>query len=291
MMFVFKYMLFGAVLCLSLQTQAQLFKKEKDADELYNEAVQETKQQHYQKAIQLSQQALAKRSNFTDQELLLGRLYLLTGNYELARKYVKKVLEKDPLYKDAYLYAINIEISDKRYEEAACYVDEALYHFAGDRDLMLKKLAILDVAQNFYQGGVYANALLEKNSGDTIVQKAYTGHYLLAGHYYQVKGNSLLAQQNYEKALMLNPENREAKDAITSMYIRSGSYTRAIEQVNAELVANPGSYELMMRKLGLLQDTHDYAEALNMLQVILKRYPNDGKARGMETSLRMEAAA
>ncbi|SEV93075.1 outer membrane protein, YaiO family [Chitinophaga sp. YR573] len=291
MMSVFKYMLFGAVLCLSLQTQAQLFKKEKDADELYNEAVQETKQQHYQKAIQLSQQALAKRSNFTDQELLLGRLYLLTGNYELARKYVKKVLEKDPLYKDAYLYAINIEISDKRYEEAECYVDEALYHFAGDRDLMLKKLAVLDVAQNFYQGGVYANALLEKNSGDTTVQKAYTGHFLLAGHYYQARGNSLLAQQNYEKALMLNPENREAKDAITGMYIRSGSYTRAIEQVNAELAANPGSYDLMMRKLGLLQDTHDYAEALNMLQVILKRYPNDGKARGMETSLRMEAAA
>jgi YaiO family outer membrane protein len=90
---------------------------------------------------------------------------------------------------------------------------------------------------------------------------------------------------------MLNPGNTEAKDAITNMYIRSGSYTRAIEQVNAELVANPGSYDLMMRKLGLLQETHDYAEALNMLQVILKRYPDDAKARGMETSLRMEAAA
>jgi YaiO family outer membrane protein len=286
-----KYILFGALLCLSLQTQAQLFKKGKDADDLYNEAVQETKQQHYQKAIELSKQALDKRSDFIDQELLLGRLYLLTGNYELARKYVKVVLAKNPLYRDAYLYAINIEISDKRYEEAECYVDEALYHFAGDRDLMLKKLAVLDVAQNFYQGGVYANALLEKYSGDTAVQKAYTGHYLLAGRYYQVRGNSLMAQQNYEKALMLNPDNREAKDAITGMYIRSGSYTRAIEQVNAELSANPGSYDLMMRKLGLLQDTHDYAEALNMLELILKRYPGDAKARNMETPLRMEAAA
>jgi len=291
MMSVFKYILFGAVLCLSLQTKAQLFKKGKDADDLYNEALQETKQQHYQKAIQLSQQALEKRSDFTDQELLLGRLYLLTHNYELARKYVKKVLEKDPLYRDAYLYAINIEISDKKYEEAACYVDEALYHFAGDKDLMLKKLAVLDVAQNFFQGGEYANSLLEKYSGDTTVQKAYTGHFVLAGHYYQVRGNDLLAQQYYEKALMLSPGNTEAKDAITGMYIRSGSYTKAIEQVNAELAANPGSYDLMMRKLGLLQDIHDYAEALNMLQLILKRYPNDGKARSMETSLRMEAAA
>ncbi|SFD03488.1 outer membrane protein, YaiO family [Chitinophaga sp. CF118] len=291
MMFVFKYILVVSVLCFSLQTQAQLFKKGKDADDLYNEAVKETNLQHYQKAIQLSKEALNRRADFTDQELLLGKLYLLTGNKAMARKYVKKVLEKDPLYRDAYLHATNIEISDKKYEEAECYVDEGLYHFPGDKDLMLKKLAILDVAENFYQGGIYANALLDKFASDTTIQKAYTGHYLLAGHYYQVRGNDLLSQQNYEKALILNPGNTEAKDAITSMYIRSGSYTKAIERVNAGLAGNPESYDLMMRKLGLLQDMHDYAEAINMLGVILKRYPNDAKARSLETPLRMEAAA
>jgi YaiO family outer membrane protein len=291
MMSVFKYILSGAVLCLSLQTQAQLFKKGKDADELYNEAVKETRQQHYQQAIQLSKQALEKRPDFTDQELLLGRLYLLTGNREMARKYVKKVLAKDPLYRDAYLYATNIEIGDKKYDEAECYVDEGLYHFPGDRDLLLKKLAILDVAERFYQGGIYANTLLDKYSADTTIQRAYTGHYMLAGHYYQGRGNNLLAQQNYEKALILNPADKEAKEAITAMYIKSGSYTRAIEQVNAELANNPGSYDLMMRKLSLLQDTHDYAAAISMLELILKRYPGDAKARSIETPLRMEAAA
>lgn len=290
-MSVFKYILSCVVLCLSLQTQAQLFKKEKDADELYNEAVKETKQQHYQQAIQLSRQALEKRADFTDQELLLGRLYLLTGNRELARKYVKQVLTKDPLYRDAYLYATNIELSDKKYEEAECFVDEGLFHFPADKDLLLKKLAILDEAEKFYQGSIYANTLMDKYSADTIIQKAYTGHYMQAGHYYRVRGNNLLAQQNYEKVLMLNPGDREAKDAISSMYIRSGSYTKAIEQVNAELANNPGSYDLMMRKLGLLQDTHNYAEAINQLEVIIKRYPGDAKARSMETPLRLEAAA
>lgn len=289
-MSVFKYILSCVVLCLSLQTQAQLFKKEKDADELYNEAVKETKQQHYQQAIQLSRQALEKRADFTDQELLLGRLYLLTDNRELARKYVKQVLTKDPLYRDAYLYATNIELSDKKYEEAECFVDEGLFHFPADKDLLLKKLAILDEAEKFYQGSIYANTLMDKYSADTIIQKAYTGHYMQAGHYYRVRGNNLLAQQNYEKVLMLNPGDREAKDAISSMYIRSGSYTKAIEQVNAELANNPGSYDLMMRKLGLLQDTHNYAEAINQLEVIIKRYPGDAKARSMETPLRLEAA-
>jgi YaiO family outer membrane protein len=291
MMSLFKYILSGTVLCFSLQAQAQLFDKGKDADELYEEAVKETRLNHYQKAIQLSKEALQKRPDFTDQELLLGRLYILTGNNELARRYVKQVLVKAPTYHDAYLYAINIELAAKRHQEAECYVDQGLFYFPEDKELMLKKLGILDASGRFFQGGNYATALLEKHTTDTTVQRAYTGHFLLAGRYYQLRNNQLLAQQNYERALLLEPGNTEAKAAITGMYIKSGSYTRAIEQVNAELTDNPGSYELMMRKLGLLQDMHDYLGAIDQLQQVLKRWPSDAKARSMETPLRMEAAA
>lgn len=290
-MSLFKYILSGTVLCLSLQVQAQIFSKGKDADELYEEAVKETRLNHYEKAIQLSKEALQKRPDFTDQELLLGRLYMLTGNTQLARRYVKQVLAKAPTYYDAYLYAVNIELGAKKYEEAECYVDEGLYQFPGDKTLMLKKLSILDASERFFQGGNYATALLEKYSTDTSVQRAYTGHFLLAGRYYQLRNNQLLAMQNYERALLLDYNNEEAKSAITAMYIKSGSYTRAIEQVNAELAVNPASYELMMRKLGILQEMHDYPAAIDQLQKILKRWPGDAKAHSMETPLRMEAAA
>ena len=148
-MSLFKYIVSGTLICLSLQAEAQLFRKGPDPDELYNEAVKETKLQHYAKAIELSKAALKERPNFTDQELLLGRLYMLTGQTDLARKYVKDVLTKDPLYKDAYLYAVNIELGAKKYDEASCYVEEGLYHFPADRDLMLKKLGILDASENF----------------------------------------------------------------------------------------------------------------------------------------------
>ncbi|SHL88938.1 outer membrane protein, YaiO family [Chitinophaga sp. CF418] len=290
-MSLFKYILSGTVLCFSLQAQAQIFNKGKDADELYEEAVKETRLNHYQKAIQLSKEALQKRPDFTDQELLLGRLYMLTGNTLLARRYVKQVLTKAPTYYDAYLYAINIELGAKKYEEAECYVDEGLYQFPADKTLMLKKLSVLDASERFFQGSNYANSLLEKYSTDTAVQRAYTGHFLLAGRYYQLRNNQLLAMQNYERALLLDHTNEEAKSAITAMYIKSGSYTRAIEQVNAELAGNPGSYDLMMRKLGLLQEMHDYPAAIDQLQQILKRWPGDAKAHSMETPLRMEAAA
>ena len=286
-----KYILSGALLCFSIRMQAQVFKKSKDADQLYNEAVKETKQQHYAKAIALSKEALALRPDFTDQELLLGRLYMLTGQSSLARKYIKEVLAKDPHYRDAYLYAINIELGMKQYYEAECFADEGLYYFPGDKDLLLKKLGILDEGTKFYQADNLAQTLLDKYASDSTVRRAATGHYLLAGQYYRNRRNYLMAQQQFEKALLLDPDNEEARTAINNLYITTGSYTRAIEQVNADLTASPGSYDLMMRKLGLLQETHNYTEALAWLQQILKRYPNDAKARAMDTQLRMEAAS
>jgi len=287
-----KYLLPVIMLCSHLPATAQLFgKKGKDAEELYNEAVRQTKAQNYKQAIEISKQALAKQPDMTDQQLLLGRLYMLTGRNDLARKYVKQVLAAAPRYRDAYFYAINIELSEKKYEEAACYADEGLGYFPNDHDLMLKKLSVLDASANFYKGDAYATTLLNTYPEDTTVRNAYTGHYLLSGNYFRARGNNNLARSSYEKALLMEPDNEEATTAITNMYIRSGNLSPALEQVNTALAGNPSSYELLMRKLSLLQDMHSYADALGVLQQVLKYYPNDAKARGMDVSLRMEAAA
>ncbi|MGN6510217.1 MAG: tetratricopeptide repeat protein, partial [Chitinophaga sp.] len=287
------YILTVTLLSLAITAQAQIFnsKKNKDADELYAEAVQATRAGQYQKAIALSRQALEVRPDFTDQELLLGRLYMLTNNFPGARRYVHQVIKKSPNYRDAYLYAVNIEMLTKQYAQAEKYTDDALKQFPGDREFMLKRLGILDVTERFQGGNVYAEELLEKFPADTSVRKAYVGHYLSAGHFYRQRGIPSLAEQHYEKALAMQPGNEEATSAITNMYLRSGSYDRALEQVNAQLAASPSSYELLMRKLGLLQDMHNYPEALNVLQQVLKYHPGDAKARSLDVSLRMEAAA
>ncbi|GEP90580.1 outer membrane protein, YaiO family [Chitinophaga terrae (ex Kim and Jung 2007)] len=288
---VLKFMLPLLAAVAVTEVNAQSSRTKKSADELYDEAVKATKAQQYNDAIRLSREALDKQPNFTDQQLLLGRLYLLTNRYDSARKYVKEVLAKAPRYRDAYFYAINIELAQKQYEEAECYADMGLGYFNNDRDLMLKKLGVMDAARKFYQGSNYANQLLDKYGSDSLVQKAATGHFLEAGDYFRKNGYGNLSRSNYEKALMIDPANREAREAITSMYIRDNNYSAALERINQELAASPGSYDLLMKKLGILQETHQYAEALNLLEVIIKRFPGDTKARSQQVTLRMEAAA
>ncbi|HEY8954560.1 tetratricopeptide repeat protein, partial [Chitinophaga sp.] len=98
-MAVLKHLLTGILVCCALQMQAQIIKQKNNAEALYNQAVQETKQKHYDKAISLSQQALKAQPDFIDQQLLLARLYMLTKQYDLSRKYIKEVLVKNPRYR------------------------------------------------------------------------------------------------------------------------------------------------------------------------------------------------
>ncbi|WP_160718014.1 tetratricopeptide repeat protein [Chitinophaga solisilvae] len=290
-MAVLKHLLSCFIVCVTLQAQAQIFKQKTNPEALYNQAVQETKQGHYGKAIELSRQALAAQPDFIDQELLLGRLYMLTKQYDLSRKYIKQVLMKNPTYRDAYHYAINVELSSGRYEEALCFADEALYHFPGSLEFMLKKLGILDVQHKVYQGNNLAATLMDKYPQDTLVKRAYIEHHMVSGRYYQQLGNNGMARQSYDKVLEADPRNAEAREAGLAVALKTGNYSGALDQVNDALVSSPGSYDLLMRKMSILQEQHDYANALSVLQEILRKYPSDGKVRALETSLRMEAAA
>ena len=289
-MAVLKQLLTGIVMCCALQTQAQLSKGKDNAESLYSQAVQETKQEHYDKAISLSKQALEKQPDFIDQQLLLARLYMLTKQYDLSRKYFKAVLAKNPRYRDAYYYAINVELTTGRYAEAECYADEALSNFPGSPEFMRKKLGILDLQHKVYQGNEYAERLMSKYPEDTTIRNAYIEHYLVSGKYFQQLGNSSMARQSYDRVLLVDPRNPDAREANLSVALKGGNYQSALDQVNEALAARPGAYDLLMRKLGIQQEMHDYTAALLTLTEIQRRYPSDTKARTLATSLRLEAA-
>ncbi|SKA44094.1 outer membrane protein, YaiO family [Chitinophaga eiseniae] len=288
---VLKYVFLIAATVAVLPAMAQNNRKSRAAETLYDDAVKATRAKQYPEAIRLSRQALDLQPDFVDQQLLLGRLYQLTNQHDSARKYIRQVLTTAPRYRDAYLYAINIELAQQQYEEAECYADMALGYFNGDREFMLKKLGVMDEARKFYQGSNYANTLLDRYDADTVVQKAVTGHFLLAGAYFRKNNYNNLARSNYEKALMTDPSNQEARQALTGMDIRDNNYNAALERIEAELASHPNSYDLQMTKLEMLRAMHRYPEAISHLENIVKRFPGDNKARSQQVPLRMEAAA
>lgn len=271
--------------------QAQWFRKKDNADALYEQAVQETNKKNYKQAITLSQEALKQRPDFTDAELLLGRVYLLTQQWDLARKHVGNVLKKDPKYLDAHYYRINIEVSTHRYDAALQAVDAALREYPDQRELQVRKLGVLGAAGRILEGSLYAEELIRHYPRDPEVLRAYTGHYLESAQRYRAQDLPSSAIASLQKALEADPNNAEARELMEASDLSPRSRAAAEEQLAAELEANPTSYELLMKKLNLLREDWRYAEALAVLQTIYRHHPNNAQARALEAELREEAAA
>lgn len=264
--------------------------KPTNADEYYDESVKQAKLRNYKYAISLAKEGLKRRSNFMDMHLLIGKLYTITKNYDSARYHIKYVINNDPRYKDAYFYAINIEASTGHYEEALCYADDALYFFPNDKELLLKKLSLLQETNRSQASRILAQKIIDRYPSDAKVVSAFVEHKLSLGRYYLKRGSLNEAKNQFENALAADPSNREALNALYNIELRSGNYQAALNRINYALIRNPNSYDLLMTKLGIEQSSHAYAEALETLKTIYKYYPNDTKARFMEREIRLQAA-
>lgn len=283
-----KYMSICFLLSFTLDLSAQNIFKNK-ADEFYDQALKETQLKHYKKAILLAKASINQRLNFSDAEILLAKLYMLTNQNNLALPLVKDILERDPHYLDAYYYATNIELKNGNYEEALCFVDDGIYYYPLDKSLQLKKLVVLDIAREVYKANEQADYLLHTYPNDSTVERAYVYHHITTGLYYMRRKNTLMAISNFQKALEVDPENKEANEYLFSAYSKSGNTQAALERLNKNLIENPRSYPLLLKKAAMLEDNYQYAEASSVLNYAAKLFPkSDAKKRA--SNLRLTAA-
>jgi YaiO family outer membrane protein len=270
--------------------QIRLFDKGPDADSLYSRAVTEVKQGRYDQALADARQALASQPGNIDYMVLTGRICLLKKDFARAASYLQQAIKKDPRYKEPYLLMANSQLGMKHYTEAVHWLDQGLHYLKADRELALKKLSVLDAAGYFYSGDRLADSLVENFPHDSAAHKAFVGHYMVAGYYYARSGATRPAVESFQKVLTAAPGDTAARDALRGLYLTSGNYQSAMDQVNSQLTAEPDNYQLLMKKLGLLEQLHQYADALDVLHTLSARYPGDAKVRALQVSLRMEAA-
>jgi YaiO family outer membrane protein len=127
------------------------------SDELLKQAIYETNvSKDYAKAILLARKGLTTSPDYIDIHLLLGRLYMLTGKPadDTARAEFLYVLKISPDNIDALNYLITIEIIQNNNVLALQYTDKALKLQPGSKELLLKKINLLD--QSGQVGAAYS---------------------------------------------------------------------------------------------------------------------------------------
>ncbi|MFN4007075.1 MAG: tetratricopeptide repeat protein [Chitinophagaceae bacterium] len=290
-----RFKLLAILLCLMAtlcadNSYAQLVKtKRTNADELLEMAQLHYNNRNYYKAIQVCKQGLQRRPDYVDLHFLLGRAYVQVNQFDSARLEFQYVLHEVPRYREAYLAAMNMELKIGRNQEALCYADDGLYFFPNDREFMLKKLAILETLKYYRYSDNYAQRLVNKYPEDTILLQYYTSYKTEHAAMYMKQGNMARARYEYEKILELSPGNKEALEAITNIEIRSGNYENSLAFVNRALISNPNDYEMLLRKVGLLEELKRYPEAIELSQKMMSLFPGDAKIRTINSELRMAA--
>jgi predicted Zn-dependent protease len=112
-------------------------------DENYKKALSLANNLQWAEAKSLSQQILAEHPEYYDARVLLARVYAWEKNYPEARKELKLVLDKEPSHREAIDVSVDVEFWSAQYYDALTVVNQGLYYYSNDKDLIMKKVKIL----------------------------------------------------------------------------------------------------------------------------------------------------
>ncbi len=283
-----------SVLCVLLilfcgGAQAQWLKKTESSDDLYKQAKKEIDAKHYPRAVFLLNEAKDISPRNLDIRLLLGKAYGLAGKTDSARIELNYVIEKNPKYKDAYIYLVNIETVACNYLQALEYADQGLKQFPNDRDLLLKKLDIYSKEGDWIESTKLADYLFERYSTDSYIRSVYLDYKLTLARQYSHRGYIEIAKRSYEAVLEQDPLNKEALQAVFSLDVRSGNYESSLAYVNRALQSSPNSYEFLMKKVSILEAMSRYVEAIAVIEKLMKLYPSNSEVQKLNIYMRTEA--
>ncbi|MCL6524344.1 MAG: tetratricopeptide repeat protein [Thermoflavifilum sp.] len=283
----FWLMVFSLVFLVHQITQAQQL----SSDDLLQQALYETNVKHnYPRAIQLCKQGLSLSPDYVDIRLLLGRLYVLTHQYNLARIELSKVLDKQPNNANALTYLINLELQAKQYDEARCYADMALYYYPDSVFFVLKKMAALSAQQRFDDAIHTLQEALNKKPDNNQLRTTYVDQLITAARYQTQQHNYLRAHTYLQQALQTDPGNRLALTYMMNLETAYEHLEEALIYANQALQFFPDDPEFLKKKIGLLLAAHKYLDAEEFVQQLTRRYPGNAEWRNLATYVHLEAA-
>ncbi|WP_158639671.1 tetratricopeptide repeat protein [Arachidicoccus ginsenosidivorans] len=183
-----------------------------------------------------------------------------------------EIITKVPTYKDAYLTAASLYVAKGNEQKALNILDKGLDRYPGEYQMLAKKLDILALTRDYANADKQADRLLRTFPKDSSVLKKYVDYHNEAGNYYLKHGGLDKAFSQFEMALGTSPRNTQAIEGSLSAILLQGNDQNSLAFINQLLAKHPESYELWMKKLGLLQQMRRYPEALESLQQMQKSF-------------------
>lgn len=138
--------LFFLIFVLGLLQNQSIWSQKIDVDSLLTVAVKEVNtNKNYTDALKKTHLGIKLAPNYLDFHLLTGRIYQLTNEKDSARYYFNYVIDKNPVYTDAFTYLFNLDMEEKKYTDAEKTITKAIENHPGNKDFRYKKLSIYEL--------------------------------------------------------------------------------------------------------------------------------------------------
>ncbi len=199
----------------------------------------------FAKAVENCERALAAKSGYLDPLILLGHIYIRTGDLEKSARYYQQYLDEQAKYQP-HLETDNIILHHPDSRPSALYGLAMIANTGGD-ELLTRTL--------FEQIAVINDHYLDVN--------------VRLGKIYLQTGDLEKAGAAFERQLKYQPEDRQALLGLATVYVQTGNTTKAKQRFEAILVADPQNLyaRLQLGHLFLQQGkrseaVHHFAEAV-----------------------------
>ncbi len=150
--------------------------KKIDIDSLLINTIKEVKvTKDYETAIKKYQIGIKKSPDYLDFHLELARSFQMSKMPDSARYHYKYVIDKNRAYEDAFVNLINLEIAEKKYDNAQNAVDKAINAYPRSEKYYIKKIDIYELQGDEKQETEYLKTLENKFPDNSeIKQRAIT---------------------------------------------------------------------------------------------------------------------
>ncbi|PZX94187.1 hypothetical protein DOS84_06060 [Flavobacterium aquariorum] len=160
--------LFIVFLVMGMMNSNVVWSQKIDVDSLLNVAIKEVnKDKNYESALKKTRLGIKLAPDYLDFHLLTGRIYQLTNEKDSARYYYNHVIDKNPVYEDAFTYLINMDIEEKKYADAEIVVNKAIEAHPGKKDFRYKKLTIYELKGENEKSQTYLKEMQEMYPEDS----------------------------------------------------------------------------------------------------------------------------
>ncbi len=242
------------------------------SDEYYALAKKEGNQnRNFKKATEYCEKANKLAPLDMDIREYLGKCYMETGNLDKARIVLLEVLEKSPRRTDSRHYLLNIETQTKRYSSAICYVNELLEITPYSKTLWMRKINLYELMNNRIEASRSTRRLYQIYPEDAEIKAMYAAVMKEDALKLSKGGDVSAAIKSYEQAIEVSPKDEEGYLNLISLQIKTGQYHAALATADRGLNAIPLSRALTDKKIGILQELHEYQKAIDVVNAQLKK--------------------